>query len=65
MTPDFQELCKFTLTFCVYLHVDVDECLDPDICSCDATCTNTPGSFECKCNDGFVGDGFTCTGVGT
>lgn len=23
----------------------------------DATCTNTPGSFVCTCNEGYIGDG--------
>jgi hypothetical protein len=40
---------------------DADECADAThTCSADATCTNTPGSFECECNEGFVGDGTSC-----
>lgn len=38
---------------------DIDECAD-DPCDENATCTNTPGSFECACDRGFVGDGMTC-----
>ena len=31
-------------------------------CAPDATCFDTPGSFECRCNEGFEGDGRTgCT----
>jgi len=44
-----------------------DECIDYDEClsglfPCDenATCTNTPGSFECACNQGYTGNGLVC-----
>ena len=37
---------------------DVDECsLGLHDCHSQASCFNTHGSFECKCNQGFVGDG--------
>jgi cysteine-rich repeat protein len=44
---------------------DVDECAPNGGNNCDAnaTCKNTPGSFECKCKAGFTGDGVTCTNV--
>ena len=46
--------------------VDTDECtLDLDNCSEDATCTNTEGSYTCTCNDGYTGDGTSCTGEGS
>jgi hypothetical protein len=41
--------------------LDVDECLD-DPCHQNATCDNTFGSFDCDCNEEFVGDGFNCEG---
>ena len=31
-------------------------------CDGNAVCTNTPGSFTCACNEGYSGDGITCTG---
>jgi hypothetical protein len=35
---------------------------DTVVCATDATCISTPGSFECRCNEGFEGDGTTeCT----
>ncbi|WP_437323492.1 EGF domain-containing protein [Sorangium sp. So ce381] len=40
---------------------DVDECaLGTDDCDANAACSNTPGSFTCACNEGYVGDGVTC-----
>ena len=44
------------------LFSDINECLlNP--CDANADCTNTIGSFTCKCNAGFNGDGITCTGI--
>jgi len=44
--------------------VDSDECaVGTDNCDANAACTNTVGSFECKCNDGYFdvsSDGVTC-----
>ncbi|CAD5110882.1 DgyrCDS247 [Dimorphilus gyrociliatus] len=44
-----------------------DECPEMDECSLslhdcqeNATCFNTLGSYECKCNRGFIGDGRVC-----
>ena len=42
---------------------DVDECNEEKHdCSSNATCQNTVGSFKCRCNDGYQGDGKTCNG---
>ena len=44
---------------------DVNECqLGTSTCDEHATCTNTPGAYRCRCEDGFNGDGFSCRGVG-
>ena len=40
---------------------DVDECSGSP-CDNNAACSNSDGSFTCTCNDGFTGDGSTCTG---
>ena len=39
-----------------------NECeLGTDSCADDATCTDTADSFFCTCNDGYSGDGVTCS----
>ena len=44
---------------------DINECASPgdNNCSTNAACTNTPGGFTCTCNQGYTGDGVTCTGI--
>ena len=41
------------------LCVDIDECLVFD-CDKNAVCSNSLGSFECTCNDKYVGNGRFC-----
>ena len=54
-----------------WLLADIDECASPSLNSCapSATCTNTPGAYNCSCNAGFKGDGFVhgsrCTASAT
>ena len=47
----------------IYYFIDVDECADATTCDSNATCTNTPGSFTCTCNQGYTGNGTTCEGM--
>lgn len=42
---------------------DLDECAGNHGCDVDATCSNTPGSFECTCNAGYKGNGFDCEDI--
>ncbi|XP_038069380.1 fibrillin-1-like isoform X2 [Patiria miniata] len=43
---------------------DIDECARRlDNCHADATCINTPGSYQCVCNPGFAGDGTLCVPI--
>ncbi|HQM84212.1 MAG TPA: InlB B-repeat-containing protein, partial [bacterium] len=43
-------------------YSDNDECtIGTDNCHEFATCENTIGSFTCTCNEGYYGDGVTCT----
>lgn len=41
---------------------DVDECESSGTNDCheNAMCTNTEGSYVCRCKKGFLGNGFTC-----
>ena len=51
------------LLFFMPIDADIPECeRGLDNCGSNATCTNTFGSYNCGCNIGFTGDGFTCTG---
>lgn len=33
------------------------------MCHDQATCRNKLGTYSCDCNEGFHGDGFTCSGT--
>ena len=46
------------------LFADIDECMGPELNECDlnAMCTNTEGSYVCRCKKNFEGDGRNCTG---
>ena len=44
------------------VFTDVNECSDKLRCDKHAKCTNLVGSYKCKCNPGYVGDGTFCTG---
>ena len=45
-------------------YLDLDECASPVTNECDpnALCTNTEGSYVCRCLNGYQGDGRNCTG---
>ena len=50
------------LSFLLFLE-DIDECdVRSDDCDVQANCSNTNGSFTCKCNLGYSGNGVTCSG---
>ena len=44
------------------LFPDTNEC-ELELCDPNATCTDTLGSYTCECNEGFYGDGVSCTGT--
>ena len=42
---------------------DIVECTsDANDCATNAVCINTPGSYICRCKNGYQGDGKSCTG---
>ena len=50
----------------ILLCADIDECAR-NISQCDTgtgICNNTVGSYECRCKEGYYGDGFigNCSG---
>lgn len=51
----------------IYIYaLDIDECGIPGLGGmCSQICVNTPGSYECQCNNGYrlSSDGFTCEGI--
>lgn len=50
------------LLCCNIFLVDTDECVS-NPCDDNANCTNAPGTYYCKCNVGFSGNGFECEGM--
>ena len=45
---------------------DVDECTTGSHnCHVNATCTDTVGSYTCRCKNDSIGDGVHCEYIGT
>ena len=42
------------------ISLDINECLSVP-CHANASCTDTEGSFDCQCNKGYSGTGFSCS----
>ena len=58
---------SYCMTKCNYIllfSADVDECStrEQDCARRTSKCVNKPGSYECRCINGYAGDGKTCTG---
>ena len=46
------------------LSSDIDECIESEYnCSAKAKCIDTEGSYNCTCETGYEGNGFTCTSM--
>lgn len=57
------ETCTQDSIWLIYFLSDVDECsADSKPCDDNADCSNTEGSYSCRCKLGFTGDGKTCQG---
>jgi len=52
------------LIYLCSLLIDIDECVSPETNECDsnAVCNNTEGSYTCRCQNGYEGDGKSCAG---
>ena len=51
-------------TYTLFAFVDIDECNNGNhVCDVNARCTNTNGSYNCTCKEGFIGDGRSCSGI--
>eukprot|EP01025_Chloroclados_australasicus_P019107 TRINITY_DN20291_c0_g1_i4.p1 TRINITY_DN20291_c0_g1~~TRINITY_DN20291_c0_g1_i4.p1 ORF type:complete len:659 (-),score=44.27 TRINITY_DN20291_c0_g1_i4:519-2495(-) len=49
---------------CLSSSLQQNECMDFDsVCSGNATCIDTFRGYQCKCNQGYQGDGFTCMDI--
>ena len=47
----------------IFIFSDIDECENGEnSCHENALCSNTAGSYVCRCIRGFDGDGRTCVG---
>jgi len=44
----------------IFFSLDFDECTQ-NLCS-NGICRNTPGSYSCTCNDGYLLSGDVCEG---
>ena len=47
----------------LFSSADIDECSSDVLNDCNenANCMDTIGSYNCTCEHGFTGDGFTCS----
>ena len=60
----FCRLTDWTIFLHSFLKLDFDECGgNNNHCHQNAICTNTIGSYSCRCSVGYVGDGFLCRGI--
>ena len=50
------------ICFSTFLQ-DINECDSNNTCDRNASCSNTVGSFQCICQNGFLADGKNCKGV--
>ena len=53
---------QLSLTLLFFNLADINECVKGTPCGYNANCTNTDGSYTCKCQSGYDGNGTNCTG---
>ncbi|XP_076897442.1 wall-associated receptor kinase 2-like [Bidens hawaiensis] len=58
--PGYRCICNQGYEGNPYLDLgclDIDECQDANMNSCERICKNIPGNYTCSCPDGYFGDG--------
>ena len=50
------------MIFRIIIYLDINECATQP-CHTDAVCANNKGSYNCTCDLGFVGHGFSSVGM--
>ena len=43
--------------------IDINECDAQNECHANADCSNSIGSYECICRQGYAGNGTECSGI--
>jgi len=57
----FELIAASQWLYLMRMCVDVDECSDKTaVCDPHADCINVPGSYQCRCQCGYQGDGKRC-----
>lgn len=59
--PVISSKIVFYNVYAIY-YLDINECLQENVCNPNANCTDSEGSYNCKCHTGFAGDGRSCVG---
>ncbi len=58
-TVSISPVCQYTVG-----AADSNECtMNTHTCHSQATCSNTAGSFDCACNQGYSGNGVSCSNI--
>ena len=65
--PDNLHESKIEVKISILHHncsIDIDDCSNGShVCDVNANCTNTVGSHNCTCKEGFTGNGRSCSGT--
>ena len=54
----------YVIVYHITINTDINECIEQSD-QCSENCTNTIGSYDCTCNDGYEldSDGRFCIGM--
>ena len=64
LTPSISDTTHSCVNTISFVLLDIDECLSGShACDVTANCTNTYGSHDCTCKEGYTGDGQSCQGI--